>query len=112
MFGPYWLYVPSGYSTVLEGDFKAASDKTIRQRLMEVDRLVKITVVDQLTADNVVMVQPTRDVVALVEGEPLQSVQWDVEGGFIVKFKAFQIAVPLIRADAQGRCGVCVLKQL
>jgi len=112
MFGPYWLYVPSGYSTILEGDFKAASDRSIRQRLAEIDRIQKITVVDQLTANNVVMVQATRDVVALIEGEPLQTVQWDIEGGFILKMKAFQIAVPLIRADAQGRCGVVVLKQL
>jgi hypothetical protein len=106
MFGPYWLFVPSGFSTNLEKDFKANSDKTIRQRLMEVDRLNSITTVDQLQANNAVLVQATVDVVALVEGEPLQSIQWDIEGGFIVKFKAFTIQVPLIRADAQGRSGV------
>jgi hypothetical protein len=33
-------------------------------------------------------------------------VQWDVHGGFQVNFKAFMIAVPLIRADAQNRSGV------
>jgi uncharacterized linocin/CFP29 family protein len=111
-YGPYWLYVPSGYSTEIEEDFKAASDKSIRQRLSEVDRIARIEVVDQLTAANVVMFQATKDVVAIVDGEPLQSVQWDIEGGFKLKFKAFQIAVPLVRADASGRCGVVVLKQL
>lgn len=106
MYGPYWLYVPSGFSTKLENDFKANSDKTIRQRLLEVDRLQMISTVDQMPANNVVLVQATVDVVAVVEGEPLQSVQWDVEGGFVIKYKAFQIAVPLIRADADGRSGV------
>ena len=105
-FGPYWLYVPSNYSLKLEEDFKANSDKTIRQRLMEIDRLQSIKTVDQLTASNVILVQATRDVTALVMGEPLQSVQWDIEGGFIIKFKAFTIQIPLIRSDAQNRSGV------
>lgn len=106
MYGPYWLYVPSNTSTKLERDFKANSDKTIRQRLLEVDRLQKIQVVDQLAADNILLVQATRDVVALADGESIQTVQWDIEGGFIMKFKVFAIQVPLIRSDADGRCGV------
>jgi uncharacterized linocin/CFP29 family protein len=106
MYGPYWLYVPSNSSTKLEEDFKANGDQTIRERLLKVDRLEKITVVDQLTANNLVMVQATSDVVQMVEGEALQTIQWDIEGGFQINFKAFQIQVPLIRADAQDRCGI------
>jgi hypothetical protein len=106
MFGPYWLYVSANSSTKVEEDLKAASDKSIRQRILEVDGIQAVRVVDQMPASTVVMVQATRDVVALVDGEPLQTVQWDVEGGFFVKFKAFTIQVPLIRADAQGRSGV------
>jgi len=111
-YGPYWLYVPSNFSLKLEEDFKANSDKTIRQRLLEIDRLVKIGTCDQLTADNVILVQATQDVFALVEGEPLQTVQWDIEGGFQIKFKAFTIQVPLIRSDAQGRSGVVHMSDL
>ncbi len=111
-YGPYKMYIPSAYSTVIEKDFKAASDKSIRQRLSEIDRLQSIGVADQLTADNVVLFQATKDVAAMVEGEPLQTVQWDIEGGFKIKFKAFTIQVPLIRADAQGRSGVAIIKQV
>lgn len=110
--GPYWIYVPAGYSTVLEKDFKANSDKTIRQRLLEVDRVEKVVVADQCPAGKVVVVQATRDVVAMVNGEPLQTVQWDLDGGFTVRFKAFAIQVPLIRADQQNRSGVCIILQL
>lgn len=106
MFGPYWLYVPGNTSVKLEGDFKANSDKTIRQRLLEIDGLSAIRAVDQLPADNIILVQATRDVVALVDGEGIQSVQWDIYGGFSVAFKAFAIQVPLIRADIEGRSGV------
>lgn len=105
-FGPYWLYVGADASTKLEEDFKSNSDKTIRQRLLEVDRLQRITVADKLTAGNVVMVQPTSDVVCMVQGAPLQSIQWDVDGGMRINFKAMTINVPLIRSTADGNCGV------
>jgi hypothetical protein len=106
MFGPYWLYVDSLASTKLEEDFKANGDKTIRQRLLEVDRLQAITVADQMPANHVVLVQATADVVQLCEGEPLQTIQWDIQGGFQINFKAFTIQVPLIRSDDQGRSGI------
>jgi hypothetical protein len=106
MYGPYWLYVPSDASTKLEEDFKANSDLTIRQRLLQIDGLQRVQVVDQLPSGNVVMCQATRDVTCLVEGEPLQTIQWDIQGGMGIKFKAFAIWIPLIRSDAQGRSGV------
>jgi hypothetical protein len=47
------------------------------------------------------MKQDTVDVAAWVQGEPLQTVQWDEYGGFEINFKAFAIGVPLIRTDPQ-----------
>ena len=106
MYGPYWLYVSRNMSTKFSEDFKANSDKTIMQRIMQVSGIQAVRVADQLTADNVVLVQATPDVVTLVEGEPLQTVQWDVQGGFHINFKAFTIQVPLIRSDKAGRSGI------
>jgi uncharacterized linocin/CFP29 family protein len=105
-YGPYVVYVGSAMSNKLGEDFKAASDKNIRTRLLDDNRIKDIRVVDQLPANTVIVVQLTPDVVEMVEGERLQTVQWDVHGGFQINFKAFQIMVPLIRADAQGRSGV------
>jgi uncharacterized linocin/CFP29 family protein len=106
MNGPYWVYLPRNYSTVVGNDFKANSDKTIRQRLEELDGILAIRVADQLPSNNIVLVQATADVVKWIQGETLQTVQWDVDGGFQVNFKAWEIAVPLVRSDAQGRSGV------
>jgi hypothetical protein len=106
MYGPYMLYVPATYDVRLDGDFKPNSDKTIRQRIMEVDGIQGVKAADMLTGNNVILVQMTKDVVCLVNGESLQTIQWDVEGGFVIKFKAFCIQIPLIRSDAQGRSGV------
>ncbi len=105
-YGPYILYVASGVGLELEEDFKSNSDKTIRQRLLEIENLSDIRTADQVPTDEIVLVQMTRDVVALVDGEPLQTVQWDIYGGMAVAFKAFAIQVPLIRSDAQGRSGI------
>lgn len=107
MYGPYWVYVSSNFDGSLELDFNTSySNKSVRQRLLEIDGVQKIQVVDQLPADTLIMVQATRDVVALVDGEGIQTIQWDIYGGMAVAFKAFAIQVPLIRADAQGRSGV------
>lgn len=126
-FGPYRLYVPAGYDSVLDQDFKAESDLTIRQRILQLDGIQSITVADQLTADNVALVQMTQDVVTLVDGSGLQTVQWDIEGGFQIKFKAFAIQTPLIRSTSKVKtvttysvggsattkqCGVVHLSQL
>lgn len=105
-FGPYWLYVPAAASTKLDDDFKAASDKTIRQRIGEVDGIQKITVVDQLPAGHVLMVQATRDVVVLVNGQTTTVVQWDIEGGFVIKFKVLAIQVPLLRSTSASATAV------
>lgn len=111
-YGPYMIYIPTAYSVPLENDFKANSDLTIRQRLLQINGVQGIKVADQCPANQVVIVQMTRDVISLIDGEPIQTIQWDIEGGMILKFKVMAIQHPLIRADVDGRCGVCVIKQL
>ena len=105
-YGPWVLYIPTNFETAIEADFKAASDKSIRQRLLEVDGLEDIRVSDTLTADNVIMVQMTSDVVRLVNGMNISVVQWDINGGLGIEFKVMAIKVPQIRADQSGKCGV------
>lgn len=104
--GPFWLYIGRDADVPLDNDFKALGTQTIRQRLLAVEGLEKITVVDQLPAANVVMVVPSSDTVQWVQGEPLQNVQWDTLGGFRINFKTWQIGVPLIKATASGKTGI------
>lgn len=106
MFGPYVLYVPSAYWTVLQKDFKAGSDKSTLQRVKEVQGIEDVKVADVLPANNVVLVQMTRDVVDLADGEEITTVQWDSAGGFLVNFKVMAIQVPRIKADHSGRSGI------
>jgi hypothetical protein len=73
---------------------------------MKIAGIKGIKVVDTLTADNILLVQMTSDVVRLVRGMGIQSVEWQVEGKFITKYKVMTIQVPQIRSDQAGRSGI------
>lgn len=105
-YGPYMVYVPTNYETVLDDDFKSNSDKTTRQRLREISGIIDVKVADTLTDDNVLLVQMSNDVVRMVEGLPVNTVEWDTEGGMISHFKVMTINVPQIRNDQDGNSGV------
>lgn len=107
-YGPYGLYVPTNYETALDDDFKANSDKSVRQRVSEISGVEAISVADKLTSDYVVLAQLTADVVRIVEGLPLTTIQWDTEGGMRINFKVMTIQIPQVRHDAAGRSGVAV----
>lgn len=105
-FGPFIIYIAPGAELKMAEDYKANGDKTIRQRILDNSAISDIVVTDTMPAGNVVMVQMTEDNVTLLDGEPLQTVQWDVEGGMGINFKAFQIEVPLITANSLSKVGV------
>jgi uncharacterized linocin/CFP29 family protein len=104
--GPYWVYYSTDAQLHLLQDYKTTSDKTIRDRVLDLKEIQKFEPLPQLPAGNVVMFQATKDVIAIVNGEDVQTVQWDVNGGFGVNFKAFAIQIPLVRCDADENSGV------
>jgi len=110
-YGPYMLYIPTNYETVLDEDYvgsnpDTAPNTTIRARILAIANIKGIKVIDTLAADNVLLVQMTSNVVRLVKGMGLQNVEWNTEGKFITKFKVMTIQVPQIRSDANGRSGI------
>lgn len=113
-FGPWMLYVPTNYTTRLDNDYDMTTPgTTIRERLMKIDGIKGIKVIDKLHSseesvetDNVLLVQMTADVVRLVKGMGVQTVQWSEEGKFVTKYKVMTIQVPQIRSDQEGRSGV------
>ena len=106
-YGPYNLYVPTAYGSRLSDDYKANSDKTIKQRLLEIDEIADVKTADQLSANNVVLAQMTVDVVRVVRGRDPQVIEWEGQGGLMLYFKAMAILVPQIRSDKNSKSGVC-----
>lgn len=106
MFGPFVLYIPSNYETVMDEDFKDDGDLTIRGRLLMVEGITSVKVSDFLADNNVVLVQMTQDVVRMVVGMPVTNLQWETKGGLGLNFKVMTIQVPQIRSTQAGNCGV------
>lgn len=110
-YGPWVLYIPTSYDTVMDEDYdvSGSSLQTIRQRITAINGIQKVEVVDRLAADNVLLVTMQKDVVDLVDGMPMQNVQWDNEGGFVHKYKVLTIQVPRVKSDYDGNSGVVLL---
>jgi hypothetical protein len=106
-YGPWMLYIPTAYETVLDDDYDTQTPgTTIRERILKIAGIQGIKVVDTLTADNVLLVQMTPDVVRLITGFGLTNVEWGVEGNMVTKYKVMTIQVPQIRSDYQGKSGI------
>ena len=105
-YGSWVLYIPTAYETVLDDDFKAASDKTVRQRILEIAGIQNVTVADKLAANNVLLIQMTSDVVRMVQGLPLTTVEWQTQGNMVFHFKVMNILVPQVRFDQEGNSGI------
>lgn len=106
-YGPYVVYIPGNYETVLDEDYdKTTPGTTLRERLLKISGIEEIKVSDHLTDHNVIMVNMTTDTVRLVDGMAPTNVQWDSQGGMVTDYKVMAIQVPQIRADQNGNCGV------
>jgi hypothetical protein len=109
-YGPWMLYIPMAYETVLDEDYEdtgtTSTGKTIRERILAISGIQDIKVVDTLPTDNVLLVQMTSDVVRLVRGMGIQNVQWMTEGNMVHKYKVMTIQVPQIRSDQNKKSGI------
>jgi len=109
-FGPYILYVPTAYEVLLDKDYSSSyAGVTIRDRIKQISGIKDVKVSDFLPAHNVILVQMTSDVVRLVQGMPIQNVEWQQEGNMLTRYKVMTIQVPQIRSDYNGNCGIAHL---
>lgn len=96
--GPFVLYVSTAYDDLLDYDFKAESDLTIRQRILQIEKISSIRRLDYLSGDEMIMVQMTSDVAQAVNGMEVSTVQWETKGGMQLNFKVLGIQVPYIKS--------------
>ena len=106
-YGPYVVYIPTEYETVLDDDFDTttATGRTIRERILQVDKIEKIVVVDRLTAGQVIMVSMNRNVVDLVDGFGLTTVEWQPDP-FNHSYKVMSMQLPRVKSDYSDRSGI------
>lgn len=109
-YGPWLLYVPTNYETVLDDDFKAQSDITIRERIKKISGIEDVKVADHLADDNIILTELRPETVRMVTGMQPTNIEWQTEGGMVFHFKVMAIMVPQLRADANGNCGIVHLR--
>jgi hypothetical protein len=105
-YGPYMIYIPTAYETVLDDEFKTNSDKPIRQRIMEIGGIAGIKVADKLPDDNVIMIELKPETVRMCVGFQPMMLEWQAMGGMQFEYKVMSIMVPQFRADADTNCGI------
>lgn len=106
-YGPFALYVSTAWDQYLERDYSSNySGETLRTRLQKVDGIAIVQDVDFLSGYVMALVQLTSDVIRMVVGMEIVTVQWDSNGGLKKNFKVMCIMVPQIRSDYNGRCGI------
>ena len=106
-YGPYKLYVAPDWDQYLDDDYSSAKgDNTLRERILKINGINAVDTMDYLTGFTAILVQQTSDVIRMVVGMEVTTLQWDTMGGLRKNFKVMAILVPQIRADQNGRCGI------
>lgn len=105
-FGPYTMYVATGIESNLDQNFTTNYATTIRQRILQIENITELKVIDQMTAGGILLVNMTSDVVRLVRGLPINTIEWSTDGGMMIHFKVMTILVPQVFKDQSNRSGV------
>ena len=105
-YGPWVLYNSPAWDQYLDEDYKDESDISLRARLAQVNGIQAIRTADYLTGYAMLLVQQSQDVIRLVIGMDITTVQWEEMGGLRLNFKVMAILVPQLRADANGNTGI------
>jgi len=98
-YGPYVVYVADDWDEFLDNDFKTDSDKTVRQRLLEVEGIQSIRRLDYLTtAGTKVWADFGADLLQAVNGMEITTMQYESKGGMQINFKVMGMQAPLIKS--------------
>lgn len=105
-YGPVNVYIPAVYSFQFYRDFKANSDKTLMDRVLEDPRVNAVRVSDVLATGNVTLVEMTSRNLDLAIASDVTTVQWQSGSGMTNMFKTYAAWAPRLKADFDGRSGI------
>lgn len=105
--GPWKVYTGLNWDPYMDADYKPTYNNTsLRQRIKQIDGIQSVSTVDYMPDYNIIMVQQTSDVVRLVIGMDIITVQWESHGGMQMNFKVMCVMLPQIRSDFYGNTGI------
>ena len=103
----YWLLVGSAQDTQFENDYKAESDRSIRDKIAGHTNIGNVQYVPEMPDGEAVLLQPTERVIDLARlpDGPL-NIEWSTHGGTEIHNKIYHLAAPRIKHDEEGQTGV------
>lgn len=106
-YGPWTLYVGPSWDQYLDQDYSTAKgDNTLRERISKINGIQGVETLDYLSGYDMILLQTTSDVMRMVIGMEITTVQWPSVGGLQQNFKVLGIIVPQVRADQNSNTGL------
>jgi len=110
-YGPYMLYMTTGYSRYLRDDyFRSGSTSAVRsmkERLMALGDIVDIRRLDRFTSGyQMIMVNMDSETAQAIDGMPPTTLMWETVGGQKINWKVMAIQGPLLKKKYNGTSGV------
>jgi hypothetical protein len=108
-YGPYELVVNGPYNNALNDDYKANGDKTVIQRLRELEfggRNLGVTVSDKMPTNRTSLVQMTKDVIDIVVGFEPTPISWDSGSGMSRHHLILAIMCPRVKDNYDNKSGI------
>lgn len=110
-YGPYMLYVSTGYSRYLRDDyFRSGSTSAVRsmkERLMALGDIVDIRRLDRFTTGfQMIMVNMDSETAQAIDGMPPTTLMWETIGGQKINWKIMCIRGPLLKKKYNGTSGI------
>lgn len=111
--GPFRWYFGRSWLPYFGDDYAASyGGETLSSRIAKIPELGTVSISDNLSGFQVLLINMTPDVVQACTGMPLSPLQWIGEGGMARYWKLMTIMFPRIRVDARGRCGILHLSAI
>lgn len=105
--GPYILYVHTNeWNDLINLRDSTAGGISYLDILKNKAGIADVKSTDALSANDIVLVEMTRETVDWVVAVDIMVVEWETHGGMQSNFKVMAVQAPRIKSDYDGRCGV------
>jgi len=104
-YGPFILYVHSNEWTDLRQRW-TYQDKTYLDILKDMAGIEDVKTSDQMSANDIILVEMSREVVDLAVAVDIKVVEWPTSDGMQTNFKVMAVIGPRVKSDYDDNCGV------
>lgn len=104
-FGPYILYAAQPQFAEMRA-YEDNVDRQIKDRVENLEQIDMCKPADVLSDGEVLLVQPSRDVVDLAMAQDIRPIQWESGSGMTNYFRVQAIMAPRMKSDTNSNTGI------